>query len=276
MLTFNQLLERAGLNPAEVRLLRHKDPESATHRLIFDAAMKGDPRFVEYQEVQGASQVVDAFRSTRYLASFVVDPTTKYTVFVGVWERVGERPAPTVDAFGTPLKGAPVAFETRVVPALESYRGRIAIDWGPGERAWVQRADNQDKAIVEIRRVREDPRFPGYTTFQLPLDEVEGIPVSWSEALRNARGIYLLVHRQSGDQYVGSAYGQDGFFGRWKCYADGHGGNVAMRELGAAASAYDATILEVVSSDALNEDIFVRENLWKSKLGTRARGLNRN
>jgi hypothetical protein len=159
---------------------------------------------------------------------------------------------------------------------FDDYRGRLVIDWGDGERAWVQRADNQDKPIIEIRQRREDPSFPGFARLRLPLCDVENVPVAWAEVLRNARGIYLMVHRESGQQYVGSAYGDGGFFSRWCCYADGHGGNVAMKELGAQASEYHATILDVMGTDAMAEDIFARENLWKEKLGTRGKGLNRN
>lgn len=49
-----------------------------------------------------------------------------------------------------------------------------------------------------------------------------------------------------------------------------------MKELGIAASEFGATILEVAGSDASDEDIFARETLWKEKLGTKAKGLNRN
>ena len=38
----------------------------------------------------------------------------------------------------------------------------------------------------------------------------------------------------------------------------------------------DASILDVVGMDATNEQIFDREVLWKTKLGTRVKGLNRN
>ena len=99
------------------------------------------------------------------------------------------------------------------------------------------------------------------------------------EILRHARGVYLLVRRDTGEQYVGSANGADGFYGRWCNYADGHGGNVAMKELKAPASAFDVSILEVVGSEATPEHIIEREGLWKDKLGTRVKelkGLNRN
>ncbi|MBZ0115417.1 MAG: GIY-YIG nuclease family protein [Sandaracinaceae bacterium] len=243
---------------------------------MFDAAMKNDPRFREYQERQGKEQIITQFRAAKHLAGFVVEPTTKQTIFMGVWDQLGER-TPTIDPFTMkPPNTTTVAFTTQLRAAFDDYRGRVVIDWGDGERAWVQRADNQDKPILEIRQRREDPAFPGFARLRLPLCDVENVPFAWAEVLRNARGIYLLVHRQSGQQYVGSAYGEGGFFARWTCYADGHGGNVAMKQLGAPASDYDATILDVMGSDATADDVFARESLWKDKLGTRVKGLNRN
>jgi len=94
--------------------------------------------------------------------------------------------------------------------------------------------------------------------------------------LRNARGIYLLVRRKTGEQYVGSASGSDGFYGRWLTYQDGHGGNLGMRQLAVAASEYDVNILEVAASNATVDEIYARENIWKTKLGTRVVGLNHN
>lgn len=266
MLTFNQLLHRGGLAPADVRLVRHK-PGRHHRRELYDAAMRNEPQFREYQEVQDAEQVITQFRAAKQLAGFFVEPTTKDTLFVGVWDILGEREA----------KPPYIGFKTVLRDEFDLYRGRIVIDWGDGERAWVQRADKQDKAIIEIRQRREDPAFPGFAKLHHPLHEIENVPVAWAEVLRNARGIYLLVHRDSGQQYVGSAYGAGGFFARWLSYADGHGGNVAMKELAASPDAFDAAILEVFGSDVTNlEDVVARENVWKEKLGSKAKGLNRN
>lgn len=274
MLTFNHLLRAGSLDPRDVRLVRHK-PRHDHHRAIFDAAMRGDLAFQLYQETQGIAQVVAQFRAAKQLAGFVVDPTGRQTVFIGIWDRIGER-QPTDHVFGSVAQPPPVAFETRLRNEFDDYRGRMVIDWGDGERAWVQRADSQDKRIVEIRKQREDPAFPGFMAFRLALDQIETVPISWSEVLRNSRGVYLVVHRARGDQYVGSASGAGGFLGRWTNYADGHGGNVAMEELEARADAYDVSVLEVVGSNATAEDIFAREEFWKVKLGTRVKGLNRN
>jgi hypothetical protein len=276
MLTFNDLLQTVNLDPSLVRLVRHRDPR--VQRAVFEAAIKGDPAFDEYQEHQGTEQVIAQFRAATYLAAFVVDPLNGETIFVGIWERLNDRPGPSpqVSLAITGTHSGAVAFTTRRVDALAAYRGRIVIDWGDGARVWVQRADNQPKPILEIRRELREPEFPGFARFRRQLDQVEQIPPSWHAVLSNARGIYLLVHRESGQQYVGSAYGAEGFFGRWVSYADGHGGNVGLKELGASADAFDVAILEVVGSEATNEEIFARETLWKEKLGTRVKGLNRN
>lgn len=224
---------------------------------------------------QGDPNVIAQLRKAQQVAGFVVEPGTKCTVFAGVWNVLGER---SVSASGQPIKPGHAVFETALRDDFDHYRGRLVIDWGllGSERAWVQIAHKQDKHISEIRLRIEEPAFPGFAQLQLQLDKVETVPFAWQQVLRNARGIYLLVHRESGQQYVGSAYGDGGFYARWKNYSDGHGGNVAMKELKAKAEAFDASILDVVGMDATNEQIFDRETLWKEKLGTRVKGLNRN
>jgi len=279
MLTFNQLLRVGGLDPAQVRLLRHRDGTARIHRALYDDAMNHHLRFAQYQERQGTPQVIDQFRAANYLAGFVVEPISGATVFAGVWQRLEERPKEqhTNNPYSPDgPTGRAIEFNTRRLEAFDDYVGRLVIAWGEGTRAWVQRADNQDKPIVELRRTRTDPDFPGFLAFQISLNQVEALYPSWIQVLRNSRGVYLLVRRKTGEQYVGSAYGSDGFFGRWLSYQDGHGGNVSMKELGADACEFDVNVLEVAGSDATFDEICQRESLWKTKLGTRAVGLNRN
>ena len=145
-----------------------------------------------------------------------------------------------------------------------------------GERAWVQYAHRRDKEIIELRRRAEEPRFPGFSRFDCSLHEIDTLPATWLEALRTSRGVYLLVDRETGAQYVGSASGEDGFIGRWRGYANGHGGNAAMRDLAYGPDRYRVWVLETVGSSATYQDVCDLESLWKEKLGSRAKGLNRN
>jgi hypothetical protein len=118
--------------------------------------------------------------------------------------------------------------------------------------------------------------FPGFGRLDCGLHEIDGLPSSWLAVLQSTRGVYLIVHRESGAQYVGAATGADGLLGRWRGYADGHGGNAGLRDLAEPADRYDVRILETVGSGATTEEILALEALWKQKLGSRTRGLNRN
>ena len=106
--------------------------------------------------------------------------------------------------------------------------------------------------------------------------------LSWKSALSNVKGIYLIVDTKTGKQYVGSAYGDECIWHRWKEYAnDGHGGNeelkVLLEEKGDSYKYnFKYSILEVCNMNLGNEYIINRENYWKEELLTRKFGLNLN
>jgi len=52
----------------------------------------------------------------------------------------------------------------------------------------------------------------------------------WKAALQANAGIYRIVDMSSGEIYIGSAYGNEGLWGRWSNYAkNGHGGNKLLK-----------------------------------------------
>lgn len=168
------------------------------------------------------------------------------------------------------------AYDLEWLAAGSAYTERILVRWGPpaGARAWSQWAARRHKEILELRLDRREPPFPGFSRFRSLISEVPALPQAWRAALSSVRGVYLLVS-EGGDQYVGSATGQDGLLGRWMAYvANGHGGNVLLRQRGHRD--YTVSILEVASPDMARDDILAREGLWKNKLGARAHGLNGN
>jgi len=151
----------------------------------------------------------------------------------------------------------------------------LLIEWGLGARAWVQRADRQDKPIKELRGSFKEPEFPGFLNFVEPLSRLSTVPKGWIDTLRSSRGIYLLTCPRTKEQYVGSATGERGFWGRWLNYLDtGHGGNVVLKSR--EPSDYQVSILEVAGSSATEPEILQREAHWKIKLQTRQMGLNGN
>lgn len=273
-LRFNMLLADAGIDPADVRLLRHQDVIQG--RTVYRLWRDFPAGFEEYQSGQAAVQ--RARFAAPYWASFVAGPGGE-TLFVGLY-RV-EASTNVAEPFVSQLLQSPVpALEVDLyaltqMPALSEFIGALSIEWGDGARSWVQRADRQDKPIVELRRSISEPAFPGYGAFMAQLSEIESLPASWRTALSASRGIYLLTCPHTNEHYVGAAVGSDGFWGRWLDYVrSGHGGNVGLKSR--EVSDYRVSILETVGSSATEGDILALEARWKAKLQSREMGLNRN
>lgn len=269
MLTLNSVLRYEGLDVSGVRLVRHqyaRNPRRPTPYMLWQV---GDGRLELYQRIQRRK----VFQPGDRLASFVVTPMNQ-TLFIGLYvvEGLGTAPAGLIDPIVGHDVGGLHLYEIRPTNLLDEYSGHLIIDWGPGHRSWVQRADRQEKPILEIRSQIDEPRFPGFTNFAWDLDELPSVPPSWQQVLRSVKGVYALVCLETGAQYVGSAKGEDNLWGRFMDYFEtGHGGNVELRRRG--RKRYQVTVLEVVNSDLAIE---ATEEAWKRKLLTRDFGLNKN
>jgi hypothetical protein len=214
----------------------------------------------------------------RYWASFVGTPGDE-TLFVGIYEIKSRRlldvdtPMPHKD--GVDKAGTCDVYELTLDRSLRDLVGRLLIDWGPGKRSWIQRADLKEKQITELRTEFKEPDFPGFLNFIKPLSGLNNLPKGWVDALRSSRGVYLLTCPKTSEQYVGSATGDEGFWGRWQDYVEtGHGGNVALKSRN--PSDYQVSILEVAGTALTTDDIKQMEVRWKAKLQSREMGLNRN
>lgn len=269
MLKFNTVLRESGVDPKDVQLVRHqaRGPTGATPYLL----MAESPEDFElYQSIQGR----EIFRR-RLFAAFVVTPSSE-SLFVNLYS-VGE-PKRNSSPQTCPIKlktigiGRSWVYPTAVDDRLIDFSKKLTIAWGDGYRSWVQRADRQDKEILELRREFQEPHFLGYLKFQKRLEEIPRLYPTWQAALAAAKGVYLLVEEEKGRQYVGSATGDRGFLGRWLSYAkDGHGGNVMLKQLN--HKNYIVSVLETAGSDMERRDILAREIFWKEKLGSRAERL---
>jgi hypothetical protein len=270
MIGFNQLLQKVGIDLASTRLVRHQDNRAPAGKSPYGLWVAADGRFDLYQRIQGKER----FKDATWIVSFLATPLDE-TLFAGVYrvQGVGIVPSGTIDPLGGHGVGGLFFYDLVSEQALREYAGRIVIDWGPAFRAWVQRADRQDKPILEIRRTAIEPPFPGFTTFSLPIRELSSVPSSWRGALAAVGGVYLLVCRVTGKQYVGSAYGAGGFWSRWESYfRTGHGGNEGMKL--ATGHDYQVSILEFTSSSLSREEIIRMEERWKEKLLSRTFGFN--
>ena len=277
-LRFNMLLDEAGLDPGEVRLLRHQTllPDGRTPLDLWRADRS---TFDYYQSYQLHSQ--RAYFTSPWWACFLGTRDGR-TMFAGIYsageptlveksfvfETTGETESPgTIDHYALALSDR-----------LQGYAGRLYVGWdgsSSGKRAWKQRADAQDKPITELHLDDAGQPFPGLMEITMPLSLIVEAPPGWIAQLTEARGVYLLTCPRTGELYVGSATGSEGFWGRWTAYAaNGHGGNVAL--ISRERSDWTVSILQVAGSADTNDDVLGMEAGWKSKLMTGQFGLTRN
>jgi hypothetical protein len=126
---------------------------------------------------------------------------------------------------------------------------------------------------------------PGYYDIQLPYDKLREIvnhPDSnreWQRTLSSVSGVYLILDPKSGKQYVGSAYGREGIWSRWKSYAKSpSGGNKFLKDLlkkdPGRYRCFQFSIMRVLEPSTVKAAVLAQEALVKTKLGSRATGLN--
>lgn len=267
-LLFETLLKDAGLQPGQVRILRH--PERRGLDLL--ALWRSDrARFEAFQALQ-KSDNQSQFRSPHWATC--VGRGSK-TIFLGIYTATLARARleGVVDPIWGHVMEAPHdEYRTELTPLLSEFSGRLFISWR-GQN-WRQLGSSGHE-IVGLHDGALDPPFPGYLKFKKQLSEIATLPEAWAEQLRTGKGIYLITCPETRLHYVGKAVGAESFWGRWTNYAaNGHGGNKLLRER--PPTDYQITILEVAGSAASEGDIAAMESLWKEKLKSREMGLNAN
>jgi hypothetical protein len=212
---FNTILREAGLVLADVRLLRHKDKRAARGRTPYELWRDNRQQFDLYQSTQSVDNRPKL--RARYWASFLGTPSDE-TLFVGIYgvskPRLLEQDVPKPHMDGVDRAGSCVVYDLTLEQALGDLIGKLYIEWGPGAKSWIQRPDRRNKAITELRADFKELDFPGFLNFKKALSELDKLPKGWITTLQSSKGIYLLTCPKTKEHYVGSATGEEGFWGR--------------------------------------------------------------
>ena len=206
MFSFNAILRHEGIDPKGVRLVRHQDNRASVNCTPYNLWRAADGRLETYQQLQSR----EVFAVGDIVASFVATPSND-TLFIGLYgvHGIGIAPPGTIDPIVLTDQGGKHLYDIRPDQRLSDYVGHLTIDWGKAFRAWVQRAESNDKAVVEIRKDAREQPFPGFTQFCWDIDQINAVPLAWQEVLKAVKGVYLLVCNETGKQYVGSAKGDE-------------------------------------------------------------------
>ncbi|MEM7812655.1 MAG: GIY-YIG nuclease family protein [Planctomycetota bacterium] len=293
-LTFRELLEKCRLNVDAVLVMRHT-PKERQFAKAFPQIAENDPdAYNAYQRTHFIKQQKQ-LATAEYLASFIGHKPNE-AVFIGLYA-VGETQAfarlssKTKEAFdrlveygGNGCEDSDLVFDLRRSEVLDEYSGRLAVSWSGGAhgaRSWSRWASSLSSNGFPVTELQSasilDQAAPimDWRSCIFSWAELRVIPERWQITLSQWRGIYFILDTLDGAGYVGSAYGTDNIWGRWKCYAEtGHGGNRLL--FNRDARNFRFSILQRLDPDLPPSEVIDLENNWKDRLHTRDFGLNKN
>jgi hypothetical protein len=279
VLNIKELLAMRGLDTeARIKLVRHKD---ARHDLE-DVWRKN--LISLYQSYQSRP----IFDGVQYVVSFIGMSQSKARLLdvhrVEGRKAASDAPLPAGFEFPWFMPDRGYFYTLRGVPGFDDLKGRVVIDWGRSAISWHQLLS--EKTVTEVLPAGYVRDFPGYLDFVLPYPDLVEIIRNpdanreWHTMLRGVAGVYLITDTRTGNQYVGSAYGESGILGRWENYAKtGHGDNKQLRDLTSEVGYsrhFQFTVLRTLPKTLTMGEVIQFEILYKQKLGSRAFGLNSN
>lgn len=271
-LTLGHIFVAAGLDPSQVVALRH----TYTSDGLATPADVTPPNLLEYVRKQGVSNKLGRTPPFIWL-NFMTDGQRR-SRFLTAYENHGEVPAErTADNR---------YFDLRPSDVLASLRDRLVIDWSRDAVNWAKTGTAASAfPVVEVADPQAVP-FPGFDRVLITHSDLQDVVAdsryaAWRTALGAVQGIYLIADASTGKLYVGKADGSDRILGRWSAYArDGHGGNVALRELADLDMTHRQhfvfSILRVFGPTATTTEVDEAETHFKRAMLTRQHGLNRN
>lgn len=182
-------------------------------------------------------------------------------------------------------------YEVELTEAGECFVGRLKLYY-PYRARTTRAAMEKHFAAFEVQEILREAYsgrvFPGLDDIDITFEALETLVRNarqdWRAALENVKGIYLITDTKTGRRYVGSAYGDQGIWSRWRQYAQsGHGGNAELTKLVQvngieySRAHFRFALLEQHTARTADDVIGARESFWKRVLLTRGnQGYNRN
>lgn len=182
----------------------------------------------------------------------------------------------------------------------DKYIDKLLVSWINSPRSFFYTDYNKIRSaeIISISNIsyfERQSNFPGYTNLSLSYQDLKRHwnDKTWYEHLSSVYGVYVITDTKTGKLYVGSAYGDDGIYGRWSAYLkNGYDKSeleesrypnkklkilVNQKGIKYIQEHFQYSILEIFSKSELGKQkALEREAYWKNVLKTRKFGYNAN
>jgi hypothetical protein len=222
------------------------------------------------------------FANTSYILSFWYEG--KVAEFIGTY-RLGN---PTIDKLKDSKTGKQrdryFFHKMEEINFLAEFKNRLIIKWTNPSANYGRWIDDEKFEVYSIKLKCDNNigKLPkNYYEINLSFRVLQKLfdysidNFEWHDYLTKRSGVYLILDKSDGQQYIGSAYGVLGFWGRWQDYATtGHGGNKGLKNKD--FNNFEFSILYETLNTIDKEKIITIETKFKNNLGTKVHGLNNN
>lgn len=201
-------------------------------------------------------------------------------LFGGIWEVLERRPEQQAHSYTVALRDDLMGPFIRRLYIRHKRSGRN-----------IRRTMESVLPTMTVSSILEEPfagePFPGHDRINHSLADLQAVVsqarADWRIALESMKGVYVIHDKETGQRYVGSAYGDTGIWQRWVTYAlTLHGGNIGLKKLvEEKGEDYYRTnmrfaLLEYWSMRTADNHVLERESYWKDVLHARSLGHNKN
>lgn len=267
-LTFAQILDSAGIDPAGALVIRHAYVGEHGDGTVGIHGDSSDADIMAYTRSQSAS--------TR---RFPAAPPVVWVVFLPEGGDRARLWAVVRNHGETSNDGERRTFHLERSDLLGDLESRLVIGWR-SPRTWALKAMTAARYPVMEIADAQPVRFPGFSALTLDYPQLQAVIrehryATWRTALSSVVGIYLITDTQDGRQYVGKADGSESVLQRWTAYAtNGHGGNVELK--GLDPGCFRFSVLRIFDPATPSREVNAAESHFKHALDSRRHGLNRN
>lgn len=182
-------------------------------------------------------------------------------------------------------------YDTKLTEQFKSFVGRLKIHFHRRGKFTYPNLETHINRFTVAEILKEQytgEEFPGYENISINFSSLQNIigrnKPDWKAALENVKGVYLITDGNNGKKYVGAAYGEQGIWARWSCYAKtgGRGYTDGLTKLikkkgeKYALENFTFSLLEYRPMKTDDQDVIDRETFWKKALLSREFGYNSN
>lgn len=238
-----------------------------------DIWMNDERKFQKWQEHQKIKNF-----EREYIVSLIEMPGKSLWLFVGAYKSISVKESKDQKTY---------FYETKLTPISKELQGRLVIKYDRNGRNSFRNGEGlvDSTSLYEVRAEKlVFAEFENYKKVKLTRGNLEILfqhhHPAWKAALSSVKGVYLISDSESGNLYVGSAYGENGIWQRWEEYAKSyHGDNKEFKKLfkekkGAAFNAFTYSILETFDVNASKNEVISSEEEWKRRLLSVEFGFN--